>query len=318
MVINQPLAHVSQLPIPVPLPVHYTNCYILETSEGMVLIDTGMDTPEARALWEQYLSHNPSPIRLIIVTHFHPDHLGLAFWLQQRVGAPVAMMRNEAVAAQASVSEPDEHERQIMTAFYEAAGVPRDLLGQWMDADRAFRSVVTLPSTWKLLDDGQILEFSSQRLVVMEQGGHTDHQGLIYLPQEKALFTGDQVLSRITPNVSLWPLRDPNPLNSYLTSLERLQNLGPILALPAHEAIIANLSQRIDELFLHHETRTTRLLELVQSQLQTAFELTQKLFTRPLNTYQMRFALGETLAHLAYLEHEGRITRDKNLHYRLL
>jgi glyoxylase-like metal-dependent hydrolase (beta-lactamase superfamily II) len=307
--LQQPVDRVTLLPIPVPLPVRTTNCYAIDTGEGFILIDAGMDTPMARDAWRTYLSHlniTRGRARYLFVTHFHPDHLGLAHWLQDELDVPVAMMAGEVQTAQHYLIESPQDAR-FLREFYIAQGVPEAIISEWLALDVAFKATLRLPSEWRLMNHGDTTHMGRFHLRFLEQHGHTQHQGLLYWPDHHILFTGDQVLARITPNVSLWPGHDVNPLESYIESLTQLQSLGHTLGLPAHETLIPDVSQRIQEILAHHAARNQRLLSILSETPLTGYELTHQLFTRPLDLYQERFALGETLAHVVYLERLGRV-----------
>ena len=166
-----------------------------------------------------------------------------------------------------------------------------------------------LPSELVPLHDLQDVVLSNTTLKIFQQSGHTDHQAVIYDQAREVLFCGDQILSRITPNVSLWPNADPNPLASYLASLKSLKHIKVAQGLPAHEHLIDDLDARIDAIVAHHFERSEEILHLLD-QPQTGYQVAQRLFKRPLNRYQMRFALSETLAHLEYLRLSSRIDRE--------
>lgn len=305
-----PIPGITQIPIPVPLPVRYTNCYVIDAGDSKIIVDAGMDTPDARLVWQdaiQALDLYHSPVQYIFVTHFHPDHLGLAHWLSERVGAPVAMMDQEAEFSLRYVGhEPSPEELSLIRDFYRQHGVPSEIMEHWRVLDKIFREAIDLPKEFIRVTDGQQTTWDNQTVIFIEQGGHTPHQGLLYLPDRNVLFTGDQVLGRITPNVSLWPAGAPNPLADYLNALRKLQSLNDSIGLPAHEAIIPSVHQRVTELFLHHQHRNDKLMGLLVGQEPlSAYALTRLLFTRPLDDYQLRFAIGETLAHLELLRSQN-------------
>ncbi|MCL5116053.1 MAG: MBL fold metallo-hydrolase [Firmicutes bacterium] len=302
--------HVVLLPVPVPLPVHHTNCYALDTEDGFILIDTGMDTPDARTAWQAYdaeLGLHRNRVRLIFVTHFHPDHLGLAHWLSDRFEAPVAMMAGDADTAEHYLDSPESLTDETARNFYTAHGVPHDLLESWRKLDDAFHQTLSLPAVIERYHDGQTLNIGALRLQLIEQGGHTDHQGLVYLEDQNLLFTGDQVLARITPNVSRWPAGHSNPLDAYLNSLRMLLKLGHPQGLPAHEAMLDDVNVRIHELIAHHDRRNRDILGILGESPSSAYDLTPKLFRRNLDGYQFRFALGEALAHLEFLTQQDTV-----------
>ncbi len=315
MNLSHPISQVTSLQVPVPLPVHYTNCYVIDTQDGYIIVDTGMDTVTAKGAWEEFIQHgglDPSTVRLLFVTHFHPDHLGLAQWLSDRLDCPVTMMKGEAeFTATFRNPERSPQQRAQMQDFYRAHSVPDLIVKNWFALDGAFRQTMTVPPAFETVLDGEARTIGSVDLTFVEQGGHTAHQGLIYLPQHNVLLTGDQVLSRITPNVSLWPSGPTNPLADYITSLRQLLALPHPIGLPAHETIIDDVNTRVMEILTHHERRNQKLLELLRHGPTTAYDLTRRLFTRPLDDYQLQFAIGETLAHLEFLRIQQRVATQQ-------
>lgn len=304
---SQPIPHATQLPVPVPLPVRYTNCYTIDAEDGVVIVDAGMDTPDARDTWSQFIGHTGLDKRRVLglfVTHFHPDHLGLAHWLSERVEAPVIMMHGEAQYIEKLRALRSD---AGIRTFYGQHGVPDVIIDHWIALDRAFQEAVTLPSTVKTVHDHETWSLGNTTLEFLEQGGHTAHQGLVHLHEANALLTGDQVLARITPNVSLWPDGVANPLADYVSSLRDLTQLSHPLGLPAHEAAIPDVNQRVQELLTHHDQRNLKVMGFLQEGPALAYNLTRRLFQRPLDDYQLRFAVGETLAHMEFLKSEGRI-----------
>ncbi len=309
MKISRPLPHITQLLVPVPLPVHYTNSYVIDTENGYIIVDAGMDTAEARRVWEDFIADtkiDQATVRFIFITHFHPDHMGLAHWLSARLRAPIAMMGEEAQFAHNYAAHHQQSVERIRE-FYARHNVPDSLIDSWIALDRAFQETVTMPATIDPIQPEQTLRIGSMDLRFIEQGGHTGHQGLIYLPRQNVLVTGDQVLSRITPNVSVWPLGEKNPLASYLASLRRLLDLPHPLGLAAHEAIIPDVNRRVEQILEHHRQRNDKLIGLLSDSPKSAYELTRLLFQRPLDDYQVRFAIGETLAHLEFLKEEHQV-----------
>jgi glyoxylase-like metal-dependent hydrolase (beta-lactamase superfamily II) len=316
MDITTPTSNITEVRIPVPLPVNYTNCYVIDTDDGLVIVDAGMDTPDARQAWENWLGTTdfmPGSVRFIFVTHGHPDHLGLAEWLSHRLAAPIAMMSGEAQSVRTFRQREQEPKgRAAIRQFYRPHDVPDDMIDHWLALDAMFAEAVQLPSRFDEVQDGDVRKIGGVTFKFIEQGGHTAHQGVIYLPEQTVLFTGDQVLERITPNVSLWPGSRTNPLEDYLNSLHRLALLPHPVGLPAHEKRIFDVNHRIGELLAHHDARNAKLLGFLNEGAQSAYQLTRQLFSRPLDDYQVRFALGETLAHLEYLRNQERVVQDNS------
>lgn len=301
--IMEPVEGVFRIPIPVPLPLKYLYSYAITLGSEYLILDLGMDTEEAQQAWKnasQYLGLKPGRVKAVFITHFHPDHVGLAQFASQSWDTPIFMWEKELQ----TVYQVFDQSPAPLTPFFTYHGMPGDL-AEYLDQERWLtRWVVKLPHNPPIqpLDPAQ----TWGPFQLLDQAGHTDHQLLLYWPERKLLFTGDQVLSRITPNISYWPDADPDPLASYLQSLQQLNALPVSLGLAAHEALIEDVPQRIQELLAHHEDRARRIVELLTTP-QTAFEVAQHLFTRPLTRFQWRFAVSETLAHLEYLRRRHQI-----------
>lgn len=298
--ITEPEEGIFRVAIPVPLPLRFVYSYVITLPQGVLVVDLGMDTPEARDVWQrasETLGLRPGRVWGIVITHFHPDHIGLSSFAQALWECPVMMLEEEKDTAYQVFTE-----HLSFSSFFTQHGLPATDV-HVLDEERTWAQGVKLPAVIQGLHANTYLG----DLQVIEQKGHTDHQLVLYWPSRELLFTGDQVLDRITPNISFWPDADPDPLASYLTSLKTLQTLPVKLALPAHEALIVALSDRIDEIVAHHHERAQQVLTRI-SQPHTAYEVAQSLFRRPLTPSQWRFALSETLAHLEYLRLRGQVT----------
>lgn len=302
---------IHRLPIPVPLPFQYTYAYVLEGPDGFFLVDAGMDVPNARDRWTDFaraLGLSANNVHGIFITHYHPDHVGLAGWLAETFEAPVYMLAGEEQTARflfgGTPLPTDLHH------FFEVHGMPPSIIDLLRRQDAQAHHDVHLPAVIHALSDESFLPFGPVRVQVLQQKGHTDHQGVLYLPERRILLTGDQVLARISPNVSLWPYSDPNPLQSYLESLARLLRLPVESGLPAHEGLIPDLPGRIRELLAHHHDRAQTVWNVLDKPL-TAYEVAERIFRKDLSPYQMRFALGEALAHLEFLRYAGDLVRDE-------
>ena len=128
------------------------------------------------------------------------------------------------------------------------------------------------------------------------------------------MFSGDHILNKITPNVSLWPKgTDRNPLKRFISSLEKIASYEVKVAYPAHKSIITDVNKRIKELFDHHEERLKQVITWVGEKA-TGYEVCEKMFGKDLSIHQLRFAMAETLAHLVYLEGEGKLSSQKEGH----
>lgn len=301
---------IYQLKVPVPIPLVFVSAYLVEGGDGWTIIDTGFDYPEGRETWEIGARAVGCDLRRdvsrVVVTHFHPDHLGAAHWLQELGGAPVYMLESEI-----------ENSREIWDVA-DRAPFMEHLVGNGMDralAERAaarMRANLTLPGKMVPLRAGEEISLGTGTARVVHAPGHADHQIMLHDEERRMLFAADHVLLRITPNIGRWPESEPNPLARYLESLRRMRDLPTDLVLPGHGPLFHDLGGRIEELLRHHEERLELMRREIEGALKTPFEVSRKVFRYGLSLYERCFALTETLAHLEHLVFEGRAERRED------
>ncbi|HEY6580082.1 MAG TPA: MBL fold metallo-hydrolase [Rubrobacter sp.] len=299
---------VYQLKLPVPFPLKFIASYLVEDRDGWTVIDPGFDYPPAREVWEAGAAeiglNLDRDVGRIIVTHLHPDHIGLARWLEERSGAPVFMLEGEIENAR-HVWDPDRGTEDFV----------RYLLRNGMDAQTAeptagsTRLGVRLPERLVPLRHGDLIELGVGEARVVHAPGHSDFHFVLYDAQRRFLFAGDHLLLKITPNIGLWTYTAPRPLRRYLDSLKGLRALDVDLIFPGHGPLFHDLDGRIGELLLHHEERLAVTLAAFDGGPATPFEVARRVFPEDLTDHQLRFALAETLAHLEHLEADGRAER---------
>src|SRR4051812_38893187 len=298
---------VYQLKVPVPIPLVFVSAYLVEGEDGWTIIDTGFDYPEGRETWEKGARAVGCDLRRdvsrIVVTHFHPDHLGAAHWLQEIGGAPVYMLESEI-----------ENSREIW-GNADPAPFIEHLVGNGMDralAERAaarMRAHLVLPEKMVPLRAGEKISLGTVTAQVVHAPGHADHQIMLHDQERKLLFAADHVLLRITPNIGRWPESEPNPLARYLESIRNMRDLPTDLVLPGHGPLFHDLGGRIEELLRHHEERLELMRREIEGAPKTPFEVSRTVFRYGLSLYERCFALTETLAHLEHLVLEGRAER---------
>lgn len=298
---------VYQLKVPVPIPLVFVSAYLVKGDEGWTLIDAGFDYPDGRAAWESGAAAVGCDLRRdvkrIVVTHFHPDHLGAARWLQEISGAPVFMLESEI-----------EHSREVWensdpTPFIEhlvCNGMDRALAER---AAAGTRRDLTLPEKLVPLRADEEIPLGAGMVRVLHAPGHADHQLMLHDEGRRLLFAADHVMLKITPNIGSWPDTRPNPLARYLKSLQDIRNLDADLILPGHGPLFHDLRGRADELWLHHEERLEVMRQEISVAPKTPFEVSRKVFRYGLSLYERCFALAETLAHLDHLVLEDRAER---------
>ncbi|PLR78744.1 MBL fold metallo-hydrolase [Bacillus sp. V3-13] len=297
--------------IPVPFPMKYVYCYLFEHLDHYILIDAGFNYKDARSAWEQVLQQlniDPKQIKTIYLTHFHPDHSGLAGWMQQLTGAEVFMHEID-LKMMNRVWGKDSIQTKHIEEMNLNHGVPV-LLSTEVSTHMNLleKHVHPLPEVKPV--DGDV-EFAGTTWKIIHTPGHSNGHICFFQEDEKILISGDHILDKITPNISLWPGASQTPLHDYISSLHKVRELHVNKALPAHGKIIDNVNERIKQLIYHHEQRLAEMERLATSR--TAYQVADDIFAhKQLSPHQWRFAIAETIAHLEYLSHEQRIKRENS------
>ena len=295
---------VWQIKLPVPFPLGFVSVYLIDGDDGWTLIDAGYDCPPAREAWEAGslvagcdLSREVSKI---VVTHFHPDHIGAARWLQEVSAAPVFMMEGEIPFARRLWGSPDG---EPFVRLLVRHGMPREMAET---AAGAMRSGLPLPEEILPLRAGEKMPVGDGAARVIHVPGHADHQLVLHDERRRTLYAADHVMLGITPNIGVWPETEAHPLARYLESLDSLRGLEADLVLPGHGPVFHDLEGRISELTDHHAERLETMCAEIEVRPGSAYEVSRRLFRGALTLQQRAFALAETLAHLDHLVLEGR------------
>ncbi|HEV2700902.1 MAG TPA: MBL fold metallo-hydrolase [Steroidobacteraceae bacterium] len=302
------------LRMPLPISLDHINLWLLEEAGGYALVDTGMATAETRALWEQLASTvlRDRPLTRILLTHLHPDHSGLAAWLQRRFTLPLWTSASTLAQLRMLLGETSAPMLAERLAFFAGHGVePLEEMAPALGSRGYQDSVDGVPQAERLLRDDEVTAIGARAWRWLETGGHAHGHLCLYAAQPRSvLIVGDQVLPTISPNVGLTPLTsDPNPLATYLQSLDRLSALDPLtLVLPSHGRPFVGLAARVAEIRQHHERHFAKLYEACRTPL-TAFQCLPFLYRRPQRGFNLFLAMGEALAHLEFLVCSGQFQR---------
>lgn len=303
--------HFYRVPIPVPFPMKYIYCYLFKGKDGWGMVDTGFNYPEAQDAWKKTFSQlgiNPKDICGIYLTHFHPDHFGLAGWMQELTGAPVSISEAD-LAMVDRIWKQGSIQANRVGEMCQNNGVPSDLAQQIVEhMEKLNKHVYPLPELHALPEKEVFL--GDEVWQIIRTPGHSDGHVCFFHEQKKLLLAGDHILDKITPNVSLWPGCSPNPLKHYIDSLKRVASMDISLALPSHGDLIRTVRQRINEILRHHELRLEKMYTLAK-QGRTAYEVAASIFKKELSPHQWRFAMAETLAHLEYLISQGKLKKSE-------
>ncbi|HEY7834653.1 MAG TPA: MBL fold metallo-hydrolase [Ktedonobacterales bacterium] len=305
-----------RIPLPLPFALRWANVYLIAGAGEYVLVDAGMGIPEDEAALASGLARagiGLEKISTLVLTHSHPDHIGLSGPVQAASGAPVRMLAREAERLFQVWGDPDLAAFVHTNAMYAAHGMPAAELERALRVNRGVARAIFLPprATVVPLADGDTLHLAGMDYTAIWTPGHADYH-LCLLRADGVLIAGDHILPRITPNIGLYPEARPNPLRDYYESLARVRDLPVRLVLPGHGRPFANLAGRVDELRRHHEERADQTLAALAAYPSgaNAYTLAAALFgARLRNADDHRFALVETLAHLEDLRARGRVER---------
>lgn len=302
-----------------PGPLKHVNCWLVDDADarggGVAVVDTGMNLRDQRAAWETAFAGPLAGTRVTRVfgTHFHPDHVGLAGWLCRGHDAELWMTRGEWLTARMLALDPQARTSDEIFAFWRMAGWDEAQLARKREADAPnFSRIVTpLPAGYRRLVDGQTLPIGDREWRVVTGCGHSPEHACLLDEAAGVLIAGDQVLPRISSNVSLFIIEPhADPLGEWLDSIAKLKTLpGDLLVLPGHGDPFYGLHTRLDALADEHRQRLDDLaVHLAEPR--RAVDCFAVLFERPVGEDMLAMASGEALAHLRHLELAGRAVRE--------
>lgn len=297
-----------------PFLLNHVNVYLLRGERGWVAVDTGIGLDDTRAAWERLFAGalGGDPIEAVVCTHFHPDHAGLVGWLTERFGCPLYMPRTEFL-----FSLSIQHRAFAANKpFYRDHGLPEETTERVATGGHGYLRLTTgLPTQFQRLAAGDTLTVGGRRFAVFTGGGHAPEQAMLHCAEEGIFLSADQVLSKISPNISVQAMEpDSDPLGAYLASLSDLRAALPedALVLPGHHLPFHGLHARIDQLAAHHAERCGLILEACRTGPKTATELVPVVFHRPLDPHQMGFAFSEVVAHVNCMRTRGEIVQRRD------
>lgn len=300
--------------LPLPYRLDHVNVYFVRDGERWAIVDTGINTPEARAAWEALLAGplDGFSFSRVIVTHFHPDHIGLAGWLCERFGAELLTSQTTYMTSRVISLAPGESALRRHFDFYVGHGMTEEIAGLVaIHGNEYLLRVAPLPYSFLRLMMADKLTIGTREFRVVTVDGHAPEQIMLFNEEEKLLFAADQVIERISPNVSVFA-GEPNgdPLGHFLRSLRLMRQELPAetLVLSGHGRPFEGLHERCRELEEHHEGRCELIRQACARAPRSVADLVPVVFTRKLDPHQMSFAFTETLAHVNRLVRRGEIT----------
>jgi len=309
---------VHWLRMPLPFALDHINLWMLEDGDGYAIVDCGLGNQTTRDLWDAYFAaaHGVGAggslwVSRVIVTHCHPDHAGNAHWLTHRFGADLWMSLGEYFTAHAARESQAGFSPEYQLDLLHRNGLDRDWFERMKERGRNYRRAVPeFPTSFCRMLNGDNLTIGGREWRVIMGYGHSPEHAALYCEPLGVLISGDMVLPKITTNISVWTVEpEGNPLGLFLDSIRRYAALpSDTLVLPSHGMPFRGLRERIAQLGDHHRERLAEVADACVSP-KSAADIVPTLFRRALDTHQMFFAMGESMAHLHYLHAEGRLER---------
>jgi len=302
---------------PMPISLDHINLWLLEDDEGWTLVDTCLDLGNSREIWERIFTEfmGEKPIVRVICTHLHPDHVGLAGWLTEHFGCELWMSREEFLMCKAMTADTGREAPDVAIRHYRAAGYNEEQLKRYREKFGNFgRAISPLPDSFRRLLDGETIRINDRYWQVIIGRGHSPEHVCLYCPALKLLISGDQVLPKITPNVSVFPTEPAgDPLKEWLSDNAKIRDTIPddVLVLPAHEAPFCGLHVRLTQVIESHERDLDKLFDHLKEP-RRAIDCFPALFKREISGDLIGLATGETLAHLNCLLGRRRIKRRRD------
>ncbi|GHA14517.1 zinc metallohydrolase glyoxalase II family protein [Arenicella chitinivorans] len=302
------------LRMPLPIALDHINLWLLRDGDDWTIVDTGYDAESCKAVWHAVFEQviNPTRVTRIVVTHFHPDHIGLAAWLSQRCDCRIYITQGELGLYRKIHSRQQSRVRDMVHAYLQELGfdaTATDTYVPFFLSDPKPVNERVQPSQCEILQEHDELQINGQVWRVICGNGHSPEHACLYNADQNLLIAGDQAIPRISSNVSVYPAnRHADPLGDWISSCEKLRDTVPAetVILPSHQEPFIGIQTRMQQLINDHLSQLNQLRLAVQAPI-SAVQARNILFARKLNVVDTLLATGETLAHLNYLLHRREI-----------
>jgi len=303
--------------IPLPMALDHVNCYAFDDGDGWTVIDTGLDTKKTRAIWDAIIAEHfgGKPVTRLIVTHHHPDHVGLAGWFQDTHGAELLMTRTAWLMARMLSLDVQEKPSPETLAFWRGAGMDAGLYEARANV-RPFNFadvIAPLPLGFNRLQDEQTLKLGGRDWTIRVGHGHAPEQATIWSNDSTLVVGADQLLPSISPNLGVYATEpEADPVAEWLASCARFHTFAydDALVLPGHKRPFTGLATRLEQLEENHTSALNRL-EAFLAAPHTAVDCFQTLFKREIGEGEYGLAMVEAVAHCLHLWHAGGATRTR-------
>ena len=305
------------LRLPLPMKLDHVNCYALDNGDGWTIVDTGFDSKRGRAIWSDLLARplRGRPVTQVLVTHHHPDHIGMAGWLMAEQGAELITTRTAWLMARMLTLDVHDTTKPENLTFWRDAGMDPEILeGRRTERPFNFADVVApLPLGYRRIAEGDSLAIGGRVWDVHVGNGHAPEHATLWSRDGELVLGGDQLLPSISPNLGVYATEpDADPVAEWLEACERLSGFATDqqLVLPGHKLPFTGLPLRMRQLIDNHHGALERLRRFLETP-RTAAECFQPLFMRKIGSGEYGLALVEAVAHVNHLRHCEGLSRKR-------
>ena len=283
--------------------LNHINVWLLKDYDGWTIVDTGLCSDEVQGLWQKIFDNHLDglPIKRVIATHLHSDHTGNAGWICKKWDCELWMSRADFYMCKVMAADGPSDVPEDAIRFYRRAGFTEDRLNRYRERFGQFgANIAQLPAGYERIKEGQYIDIGGKEWRAVIGHGHAPEHVCLYCPGLKVIIAGDQILPRITPNVSVQPSEpNANPLRDFINSCGRLREQLPpdLLVLPAHESLYVGVHERLTALIDWHEVALEKMYELC-AEPKRAVDVFPALFKSEITDMSFFPATGEAIAHL--------------------